>query len=373
MEHNIVKYLTFSNESKQNDMSVKLRKRKNQDGTVTLRLDIYNNRQRYFETLKNLKLEKVNNAAARERNKELLQQAESIRVARAAELDANNYSLVSDAGKKTIVIVWLQSFADGYEKKDKRNMQGAVKRFGAYLQSIGKSKITFSALDAALLDGFTDRLNNECKGEGASSYHARFKKAIKQAYRKRLLRENPFDFTDKKPKGKAEKKDILTTDELRMLAATSCQNSEIKRAALFSAMTGLRWIDVKGLQWDNINMTEKKLSIRQSKTGEEVTVELNDSAVKLLGEYGSGKVFTLPSADGANKTLKALVKRAGITKKITWHNLRHSFGTNLIYNDVDVLTASKLLGHTSLRHTQRYVNAADEMKRTATNKIDIGL
>jgi len=84
-------------------------------------------------------------------------------------------------------------------------------------------------------------------------------------------------------------------------------------------------------------------------------------------------VFTLPSANGANKTVKAWVRRAKIEKQITWHNARHSFGTNLIFNEVDVLTTSKLLGHTSMKHTQRYVDASNEMKENATKAINIDL
>ena len=71
--------------------------------------------------------------------------------------------------------------------------------------------------------------------------------------------------------------------------------------------------------------------------------------------------------------MKAWVKRAGINKKITWHNLRHSYGTNLILNDVDVVTASKLLGHATLAHTNRYVDTAAELKQKATDKINIEL
>jgi hypothetical protein len=75
-------------------MSVTLRKRKNADGSTTLRLDIYRNGQRSIETLKSLKLAKASNVKDREENKTLLQQAEAIRVARAAELEAKFLSLV---------------------------------------------------------------------------------------------------------------------------------------------------------------------------------------------------------------------------------------------------------------------------------------
>ena len=93
-------------------------------------------------------------------------------------------------------------------------------------------------------------------------------------------------------------------------------------------------------------------------------VPLNDTALELIGEPGKkyDHVFDLPTANGANKTLKAWVKKAGIEKQITCYNSRHSFGTNLIDHSADVTTASSLLGHYSLNHTHRYVKAAQDLR-----------
>ena len=356
-------------------MSVILRKRKNSDGTVTLRLDIYHNGQRTVETLKHLKLSKPSNPADREQNKARLKQADEIAVTRAAELEANNYSMVSDAGKKTIITEWMQTYIDKYTKKDKRNMQGAQHRFKDFLIEVKKAGLTFGGINALIIEDFIDYLEANSTGEGANSYYSRFKKMIKQAFRQRLMKENVLEFVQRKIQGNAKRKDILTLDELKTLAATQTESPEVRKAFLYSAVTGLRWCDVKALKWENINLETKQMVIRQSKTGADVSTPLNNTAIKLLENPGPGKdlVFSLPTANGANKTLKAWVKRAKIEKSITWHNARHSFGTNLIYNDVDVLTASKLLGHTSMKHTQRYVQAAEEMKQTATNKINIEL
>jgi integrase/recombinase XerD len=356
-------------------MSVVLRKRKNADGTTSLRLDIYSNGQRTIETLKHLQLSKPSNLLDREQNKQRLQQAEEISVTRAAELEANNYSMVTDAGKKTIITVWMQTYVDGYTKKDKRNMQGVLNRFKIFLAEIKKTGLTFGNLTSLIIEDFIDYLEMKSTGEGASSYYSRFKKMIKHAYRKRLIKDNVLDLVDRKVKGKAKKKDILTLEELKSLAATAIESSEVRRGFLFSCVTGLRWCDVKLLTWKSIDISSRQMNVAQSKTGEVVTTPLNDTAIRLL--HGPGKmgenVFDLPTANGANKTVKAWVKRAKINKAITWHNARHSYGTNLIYNDVDVLTTSKLLGHTSMKHTQRYVESAKEMKETATNKINFDL
>ena len=342
---------------------------------ITLRLDIYHNGQRSIETLKHLRLSTGSSPVDRENNKKILQQAEAIRATREAELEANSYSMVTDAGKKTDVVIWMQSYVNCYTLKDKRNMQGVLNRFSDYLIEENKQGLTFGNLNALLIEDFIDYLENKSKGEGAASYYRRFKKMLKQAFRKNLMKDNILDYVERKVKGKAGKKDILTLEELKKLAATTTESSEVKRAFLFSCVTGLRWCDIKALTWQSIDLDTKQMSVKQSKTGEVVATPLNSTAIKLLGEAKevTDTVFVLPTANGANKTVKAWVNRAKINKAITWHNARHSFGTNLIFNDVDVLTASKLLGHTSMKHTQRYVDTAAEMKQKATDKVNIEL
>lgn len=356
-------------------MSVVLRKRKNADGTISLRLDIYHNGQRSIETLKDLKLSSGSGVLDRENNKKRLQQAKEIELARATQLAANDYNIDSEAGKKTIITIWMQSIVDDYTKKDKRNMQGALNRFATFLKEVNLTGLTFGNLTALIIEDFIDFLEANSTGEGASSYYSRFKKMIKYAYRKRLTRHNVLDHVERKIKGKAKRKDTLTLGELKTLSATPTESSEVRRAFLFSCVSGLRWCDIKELKWQNINIENRQMNVKQSKTGEDVTTPLNDTAIKLLGDVGKpgDRVFTLPTANGANKTVKAWVKRAKIDKVITWHNARHSFGTNLIYNEVDVLTTSKLLGHTSMKHTQRYVKASNEMKQVATDRINIEL
>lgn len=355
-------------------MSVTLRKRKNSDGTTSLLLDIYHNGKRHYEFLKNLKLAKSSNVADRENNKDLFQQAEKIAVKRAQELSANDYDMITNVGKKTIVVEWMQAYIDKYTKKDIRNMKGVLNRFKDFLVEENQQGLTFGKLNEIIISDFQDYLRQHNVGEGAASYFNRFKKMCKQAYRAKLVERNAAADV-KTITGNAAKKDVLTLGEIQTLANTSTESSEVKRAALFSCVTGLRWIDVSTLKWHNINLSNKYIQVQQSKTDKAVQINLNDTAIKLLGKAGKQNdfVFDLPTANGANKTVKAWVKRAGIQKKITWHNFRHSFGTALIFHGADVTTASSLLGHTSLRHTQRYVKAASELKEKATDKLNFQL
>ncbi len=361
-------------------MSVTLREKKNLDKdkkviSISLYLDIYDasaTPKRRFEFIHHLKLDIRNSAEARVKNKATRLLAETIRSDRAHELASSDYDVQTESGKKTKAVEWMQKFIDGYKLKDKRNLQGALNRFKDF---IGKDKdLTFKNINVQMIEGYREYLKSTSKGEGASSYYARFKKMMKEAYKAKLINRNPVLEVKKGKLPGAKKKDTLTIEEIKQLVATPTQSEfDVRNAFLFCLVTGLRWIDVHKLTWSDIN--GKVMTVIQSKTEREITVNLNDTALKLIGrpKKSSDKVFRLPTADGANKTIKAWVKRAGITKKVTWHNARHSFGTNLIVEGTDVLTVSSMLGHAGLMHTMRYVKAAAELKNRASDKLNFDL
>ncbi len=90
-----------------------------------------------------------------------------------------------------------------------------LNRFTAFLAQDKKTGLTFGNLNALVIEDFIEFLEANSTGEGASSYYARFKKMIKQAYRKKLLKDNVLEAVERKVKGKAKRKDILTLDELK--------------------------------------------------------------------------------------------------------------------------------------------------------------
>lgn len=351
-------------------MSVKLRKRKNTDGTTSLRLDIYVGGKRSYELLHNLQLSAGNTFIDKEQNKQKLKLAEEIRHLKELQSQSEDYNITASSSK-VIVKDWMQVYINNYTKSDVRHMTSVRNKFIEFTKN---ADITFNKLDAVLVEDFIGFLESKSVGEGAATFFARFKKMMKYAYRKKITKRNVMDDVDRKVKGKARKKDTLTLEEIRLLMVTSIESPEVRRAALFSCVTGLAWIDVKNLTWDAIK--EKHIEYireKQDKYYETIVIPLNDTAFDLLGERkeNTDHVFDLPSANGANKTVKAWVSRAKIKKKITWHNLRHSFGTNLILSGVDLFTTSKLLGHSSTKHTLRYIRPSEELKNIAIEKLNL--
>lgn len=346
-------------------MSVTLRKRKNQDGTVSLVLDIYVNGKRSYEFLKELKLKKPVTPQDRQDNKYNLDVAKTYAAKRSQQIAQGVYEVSPQ--KIVTIFAWMEEYLASYKKKDKRNISGAISRF----KSFRKNKdINLHDLSELMVTNFRDFLIKTSVGEGAASYFARFKKIIKWAYKEGLIKKNPCEDV-KPPKGKALEKEILTVAEIQTLSKVQTKATQVRDAFVFCCLTGLRWIDVIAIKWSNIN--GDILKFRQEKTGEDLSITLNSSAVSIINNTAktSEHIFSLPTADGANRTIGRLVKRAGIEKAITWHCARHSFGTNVVFYTGDIFTVSKLLGHKSTKHTERYLRAAEEMKRKAVENINI--
>ena len=352
-------------------MSVKLRKRKNADNTTSLILDIYHSGKRSYEFLKHLKLKtKPATPIDRQQNKENLELAESIRNKRAQELVSLGYDVLASFKSNVDFMEYFKNYIDKYTKKDKRNMEGAYNKFKDFMKIEGIKSLTMKQLNENIIFNYAEYLQSISAGEGASSYFKRFKKMIKQAVREKVLLSNPAsDVTIKKEDSTI--KDVLTIEEIKLLASTPITNTQVRNAFLFCCFTGLSWIDVKELKWKHINLRNQLLTKVRAKTDTETVVSLNSTALSMLQEPGEPQdlVFTLPTNAGALKSLKFWVEKAKLQKHITWHCARHSFATNLIYYKTDVTIVSKLLGHSTLKYTQRYTRIAEELKRNAVNNL----
>jgi site-specific recombinase XerD len=247
-------------------------------------------------------------------------------------------------------------------------MNGCFGKFKLFLSLVEIKKLNANQLDENLVEDFKTYLEETMNGETPANYFKKFKKVLKQGVKDKIIQVNPAaDLTAKRNEG--IKKEILTFDEIQLLAEAHCNNNEVKRAFLFSCLTGLRFCDITALKWKNIN--GKILKVQQQKTAKDVTININDNAIDLLGKSDKAEVlvFNLPSHTACLKGLQTWCKAAGIQKKITWHCARHSFATNIIFYGSDVNSASSLLGHSSLIYTQRYLRVANDLKEKAVQNL----
>ena len=79
------------------------------------------------------------------------------------------------------------------------------------------------------------------------------------------------------------------------------------------------------------------------------------------------------SSSICNSIISEWIKKAGITKEITFHCFRHTFTTLQITQGTDIYTVSKMLGHSDVKTTQIYAQIVDEKKQKAANAIKLNI
>lgn len=211
----------------------------------------------------------------------------------------------------------------------------------------------------------------------ACSYYSIFKAALKQAFVEGYL---PIDIAAKSKNIQAEesRREHLTLDELNKLVETPCENPVIKRAALFSALTGLRHSDIMKMTWKEITKEGEhyRINFTQKKTKGVEYTPMSDQAYFFCGEPGHPDELVfggLPAPSWISKPLSRWIEAAGITKHITFHCFRHTYACLQLSNGTDLYTVSKMLGHTNIRTTQIYSKVEDEKKEQAADAIKLNM
>lgn len=253
-----------------------------------------------------------------------------------------------------------------------------------FLKNFAGEPIEFSQIKMKFCEDFKSFLLTAQRGgnkEGmlsqntASTYFSVFKAALKQAF------IDGYFTTDISAKIKSipaqeTRREYLTIDELNTLVATPCENDVLKRAALFSALTGLRHSDIQKLKWNEINMDngQPRINFTQKKTKSVEYMPISQQALEICGEPKSPNdlVFeNLTNPAWINRPLKTWVAKAGINKNITFHCFRHTFATLQLSSGTDIYTVSKMLGHTNVKTTQVYAKVIDEKKNKAAEAIQL--
>ena len=230
--------------------------------------------------------------------------------------------------------------------------------------------LPFSKIDLRLIDSFKT-FNT------ASTYFSIFKAAVHQAFIDGYL---DVDLAAK-VKGVPEeesRREYLTIEELNLLAATPCNYPMLKKAAFFSALTGLRHCDIRKMTWQELSKEgdHYRINFTQKKTGGVEYMPISEQAYLICGEPQEPDrlVFEgLQDPSYINRPVKVWVEAAGIKKHITFHCFRHSFATNQLTEGTDLYIISKMMGHTDIRTTQIYTKVVDPKKEQAADAIKLDL
>jgi len=253
------------------------------------------------------------------------------------------------------------------------------------------------------------RMGQRRKGIKAASCNRRIgalRSMLNWAVGRKLITDNPIKKIEPLKEIDSNKKvRYLTKDESNRLMATLIdRENEIKKGLAFgyslvplkgefadhlrpmviiSLNTGIRWGSLVRLQWDDVDLINRYLTIRAetAKSERQLIIPLNKTAMDTFRQWkeempdtvAKDLVFPSPRSggvlDNVNKAWNTVLKKAGITD-FRWHDMRHTFASNLVMSGVDLNTVRELLGHADLKMTLRYAHLAPKVKMSAVEMLD---
>ncbi|MBT3453654.1 MAG: site-specific integrase [Lentimicrobiaceae bacterium] len=371
-------------------MKVHLRKRSQKKGKrISLYLEYYKGSRksdegkvlpiREYEHLGIFLHNKPSTPLQKQENKQNIELAKNIKSKREIDIKNNEFGFLTNTKSNSDFLQYFNKLTE-----DRLSSIGNYGNWDSTLKHLNQytnGRVLFKEIDDKFCEGFKNYLTNKVKknnGEclsssSVSSYFNKFRASLKQAVKDKIILYNP-SIDVKIPKVREKEREYLTIEEVRQLEKVECRYEVLKRAFLFSCLTGLRWSDIYKLKWKEIHILDNggRIHYYQKKTENLEYLDISEQALSYIGEKGKDEdnpFEGLKYSSYFNVALAQWMLKAGITKDITFHCARHTHATLLLANGVDIYTVSKLLGHKEIKTTQVYARIIDKNKKEAVNKI----
>jgi site-specific recombinase XerD len=175
---------------------------------------------------------------------------------------------------------------------------------------------------------------------------------------------------------------VLSTDEVRRLFEVVAHHPAHKTLLLVLYGAGLRISEALNLRPPDIDSQRMFIHVRGGKGNKDRLVKLSPQLLTALRDYWRQcrpGTWLFPQQrdrtrrmDGAtaHRIVARAARRAGITRRVSPHTLRHCYATHLMEAGLDLRTLQMLLGHRSLKTTTRYTHVTDEHLRSVVSPLD---
>lgn len=364
---------------------VRLREKELANGVRSLYLDIYVNGKRSYEFLK-LYLIPETNPQAKVQNENTMRAANTIKLNRILEITNNKAGLKNTSIRAKILLKdWMETFRQAQEQKgvkDQKLIHNTVHALTAYNINVAMRDVNrdyIIGLTNFLRNDYRSPRGKKLKDYSVINYLGCLRNALNMAVREDVIADNPIMKLSAQDKVKApeSQREYLTVEEVQQLEAADSPYPHIKQAFLFACYTGLRCSDVRSITWGKIVKDGEKYRLHtvMFKTKRPFYIPLSKKAMQWMPERGDKTddelIFeNIPVQVNTKLYLQPWLDKAGITKPITFHCSRHTFGTMMLTLGADIYTTSKLMGHTKVEVTQIYAKIINKKKDDAVSLID---
>lgn len=277
-------------------------------------------------------------------------------------------------GLRDLLGAYLREYAIP-NKANPRREEFTVKRLLGFFEDRSASQIT-----PRLIEQFkAHRKQQQIGGRPlAGSTINRDLAALKCAFSKGmewgLVKENPVKAVKfYGERDRARTRYLSSEEKKRLLSVCS---TELRRVVLFALKTGMRKGEILNLRWTDIDLTANRIKVGKSKSGRSRFVPIHSDVLGVLQGLPHRGEYVFPDQNGSRMTLYGWIRtqfegaldKAGI-RDFRFHDLRHTFASELVMRGADLKSVSELLGHSTMAMTERYSHLSPSHKALAVNLL----
>jgi integrase len=324
------------------------------------------------------------------------------------QIENNSYIDAKKITLRELLEEWYKKYVEG--KLAPNTVRGyKVNIYKHIIPNIGwipLQQLTSRDIENFYNELYKDNDDDTSTGLSATSIeyiHRNLSKALDYATKERLILRNPARDAER-PSKEIFYGDVFDQRTIMQLL-TTVKNDPMELPIALSGLSGLRRGEDAGLMWIDVDLDRCILNIRKQRTAGAVSTkrdklktlgsyrsiritktlseilkrhkELQNKNKEILGEDYVDTGFVCCEPDGSivdpstySKRFSQILKKHNF-KAIRFHDLRHSFATNLIRLGVPINTVSKMLGHSSVTITlDIYAHVLEEMQQDAVIKMD---
>jgi len=240
-----------------------------------------------------------------------------------------------------------------------------------FLQSRGMEDMDFEDITEEFGESFKTfmKVTNDRKSGYINKCITWLNRLIYIAIDQEVLRSNPIEDVRYEKKEPTKHRYISKSDLKKIMESpmSDPRLELVRRAFIFSSLTGLAYVDMHRLYPHHIGKTaEGRLYIRKQrvKTKVEAFIPLHPIAEQILLLYNttddSQPVFPLPVRDMIWYDINQIGVAMGMKENLSYHQSRHSFGTLAISAGLSIESIAKMMGHANISTTQGYAQITEQ-------------
>jgi integrase len=159
---------------------------------------------------------------------------------------------------------------------------------------------------------------------------------------------------------------ILTAEETaRLLDAAG---PRLRPLIVLLLGTGMRRGEALALRWGDVRFEDRLIHIADSKSGKSRNIPLSSPVREVLADLPQTSLFVFNGVKDVKTAWKTARREAGLDN-VRLHDLRHTAASRMIAAGVDIVTVSKILGHSTITMTLRYCHSTPENLQRAVNTL----